>query len=205
MLADTIVRRWQDHQPLHRLEGIYARDGLELASSTMCGWHAELAELARPLVDAMCEDALEAPYLCVDATGVLVQAKERCRSGALLGVSRPSRHVLFEFSRRHDAEAVDTVLADYKGYLVADAHTVYDHLYKKGEVVEVGCWAHCRRYFFKALPSDPERARIALEHIGTLFRVERTMASSPRKKKRLARQEQSSPSSTLLRLVRCRS
>jgi transposase len=31
MLADSIVRRWQDHQPLTRLEGIYARDGLELS------------------------------------------------------------------------------------------------------------------------------------------------------------------------------
>jgi transposase len=47
-LADTVVRRWQDHQPLHRLEEIYRRDGLDLARSTMCGWHATLAELARP-------------------------------------------------------------------------------------------------------------------------------------------------------------
>ncbi len=29
MLADTIVRRWQDHQPFNRLEGIYAREGLD--------------------------------------------------------------------------------------------------------------------------------------------------------------------------------
>jgi transposase len=39
MLADTIVRRWQDHQPLNRLEDIYAREGLDLAKSTMCTWH----------------------------------------------------------------------------------------------------------------------------------------------------------------------
>jgi transposase len=45
MLADTIVKRWQDHMPLHRLEGMYARDGIELARSTMCGWHATLADL----------------------------------------------------------------------------------------------------------------------------------------------------------------
>ena len=38
LLADTIVKRWQDHLPLHRLEGIYARDGVELARSTVCGW-----------------------------------------------------------------------------------------------------------------------------------------------------------------------
>src|SRR5262245_27245610 len=37
MLADTIVRRWQDHMPLNRLEDAYARDGVELARSTVCG------------------------------------------------------------------------------------------------------------------------------------------------------------------------
>ena len=72
MLADTLVKRWQDHLPLHRLEGIYARDGLELARSTMCGWHEQLLPLVQPLVDAMRADAFEQPYLCTDATGVLV-------------------------------------------------------------------------------------------------------------------------------------
>jgi hypothetical protein len=35
MLADTIVRRWQDYQPLNRLESIYVREGLPLAKSTL--------------------------------------------------------------------------------------------------------------------------------------------------------------------------
>jgi transposase len=78
MLADTIVKRWQDHMPLNRLEDMYARDGLELARSTMCGWHAALADIVKPLIAAMREDAFAQPYLCVDATGVLVQQKERC-------------------------------------------------------------------------------------------------------------------------------
>ena len=66
------------------------------------------------------------------------------------------------------------MLAGYKGYLVADAHSVYDHLYSTGDVVEVACWAHARRYFFKALSSDPERAERGLALIKGLFRVERT-------------------------------
>jgi transposase len=40
-----IVKRWQDHLPVNRLEDIYARDGLELARSTMCGWHTALRKL----------------------------------------------------------------------------------------------------------------------------------------------------------------
>jgi transposase len=73
LLADTIVRRWQDHLPLHRLERIYGREGLELARSTICGWHEALGGLVKPLLDAMWADARGAPYLCTDATGVLVQ------------------------------------------------------------------------------------------------------------------------------------
>ena len=192
-LADTIVRRWQDHQPLNRLEVVYARDGLDLSRSTLCTWHGELGELARPLHEAMFIDALGSPYLCVDATGVLVLAKERCHNGHFWVLVAPDRHVLFRYSESHDGAAVDKLLPGYHGHLVADAHIVYDHLYKTGNVVEVGCWAHARRYWWKALGSDPERANIALVYIGSLFRIERTIASSPRKKKREVRQEKSKP------------
>jgi transposase len=49
LLADTIVRRWQDHQPLNRLESIYGREGLAIPKSTICTWHEQLAELVQPL------------------------------------------------------------------------------------------------------------------------------------------------------------
>jgi transposase len=193
MLADTIVKRWQDHLPLNRLEDIYARDEIDLSRSTMCGWHAELAELVQPLIAAMRQDALEQPYLCVDATGVLVQAKHKCRTGHFWVLVAPERHVLYEYSAQHTADAVDGFLAGYQGYLVADAHVVYDHLYRQGDVVEVNCWAHARRYFFKALESDRERAEIALGLIGGLFRIERSLADSPRKKKERIRNKHSRP------------
>lgn len=193
MLADTIVRRWDDHTPLNRLERVYGREGIILARSTMCGWHEQLVPLVRRVVEAMFEDAFNAPYLCTDATGVLVQAKEKCRKGHFWVLVVPERHVLFRFSHRHDSQAVDDLLKGYEGYLVADAHVVFDHLYVDGNVVEVGCWGHGRRYWFKTLPSDPERAKIALGLMVKLFRIERTIAGSPRKKKEKARQKQSKP------------
>jgi transposase len=191
LLADTIVRRWQDHLPLHRLEQVYAREGLELARSTMCGWHAELAPLARLVVDAMWDDAWRSPYLCTDATGVLVQAKEKCRTGHFWIVVAPERHVLYAYSPKHDSAAVDELLGGYRGYLVADAHAVYDHLYRTGDVIEVACWSHARRYHWKALESDPERARQALALIGELFRIERTIADAPTRKREVVRASES--------------
>ena len=76
---------------------------------------------------------------------------------------------------------------------MADEHAVYDHLYATGDIVEVNCWAHARRYFFKAIESDPERAKIALGFIGALFRIERTIADSPRKKRQTIREKRSRP------------
>ena len=192
-IADTIVRRWQDHCPLNRLEDIYARDGMELARSTMCGWHEQVADLAEPIVDAMLRDAFTQPYLCTDATGVLVQAEEQCRRAHFWVLVAPERHVLYRYSHRHDSEAVDRLLAGYKGHLVADAHSVYDHLYKDGDVIEVGCWAHGRRYFHKALGSDPVRAEHALSLIRGLYRVERSIAAAPRKKREETRRQKSRP------------
>lgn len=193
LLADTIVKRFQDHLPLHRLERIYGREGLELSRSTVCDWHQSLAALATSLIAAMWTDALTAPYLCTDATGVLVQAKERCTNGHFWTVIAPDKHVLFNFSERHDKAAVDEMLQGYEGYLVADAHAVYDHLFATGKVTEVGCWAHARRYFFKALDTDPTRAREALGLIGQLFRFERTHSTAPPEQRKLAREREAKP------------
>ena len=189
------MRRFQDHLPLNRLEGIYAREGLEMARSTLCSWHEQLADLARPLVEAMWEDGLSAsPYLCTDATGVLVQAKGAMSAGTLLGgggARAPRPLPLLEKAQQPGRRP--NCSRDYEGYLVADAHAVYDHLYADGKVVEVGCWSHCRRYFFKALSSDPERSREALAYIRGLFDLERAQASAPRKKRQQAREEKSRP------------
>ena len=141
----------------------------------------------------MLKDAFTAPYLCTDATGVLVQAKEQCRRAHFWVLIAPERHVLYRYTHAHNSAAVDVLLAGYKGYLVADAATVYDHLYKNGDVVEVACWAHTRRYFFKALGSEPELAKHALALIKGLFRIERAIQTAPRKKREQIRREQSRP------------
>lgn len=134
--------------------------------------------MIKPLVEAMWVDARGAPYLCTDATGVLVQAPERCRRGHFWVVIAPERHVLFAYTAKHDSASIDGLLGDYEGYLVADAHAVFDHLYKRGTVIEVACWAHACRYW-KALETDPERARKALAFIGGLFGVDRACATAP--------------------------
>ena len=63
----------------------------------------------------------------------------------------------------------------YSGYLQADAYGGYDGIYLKsnGAIEEVACWAHCRRYWFKAREEDPARAHHALAIVSRLYEVER--------------------------------
>jgi transposase len=181
LLADTIVKRWVEHQPLHRMERTYGREGYDVNRSTICGWHESVAVLTAPIVVAMWEDARRnSAYLCTDADG---------RAGAGTSTSAavphffvvvaPEKHDLFGYSTKHDSAAVDRLLAGFTGKLVADAHSVFNHLYESGDVIECGCWAHTRRYFFKALSSDAARANHALELIRKLFALERAWATAP--------------------------
>lgn len=193
MLADTVVKRWQDHLPLHRLESIYRREGIELNRSTVSGWHLELAELAQPLIGAMHADALAQPYVCVDATGVLVQDRERCRTGHFWVLVAPPKHVLFQFSEKHDGAAVDRLLPDYRGIVVADAHVVYDHLYGPEQATEAGCWSHTRKYVLDALRVDPVLVWEPFQLIQTLFKIERGIKRAPPPEREKLRREQSGP------------
>ena len=198
LLAETVVRRWQDHLPINRQEAMYARDGWEIPRSTMCEWHIRLATLCDPLVAAMWKDALEQEVLLTDATGVLVQAKEKCRRAHFFVVVAPKRHALFRFTLKHNKQAVDGFLKGYAGYLVADAHTVYDHLYNGqtpggATAVECGCWAHCRRYFFKALLAQPEMAKTGLALIKPLFDLEREWKNLTPEARLVQRRDHSAP------------
>jgi transposase len=183
LLANVIVRRFDDHLPYNRLVNVYEREGMRLGRSTLYGWLDALRGLFAPLIAAILGDARTAPYLCIDATGVLVQAPQKCSRGHFWVLVVPGRHVIFAFSRAHDSKAVDELLGGYGGYVVADAPTVYDHLYGDGGATEVGCWGHARSYFFKTLGSEPEIAKQFLDNLRVMFLLERKFADKPRKQR----------------------
>jgi len=195
-LAETVTLRFEDHMPANRLQKRYKREGFDIVRSTLCRMHINLANLCVPLIKSMWADAMEkSAYLCTDATGVRVQAKKKCTHGHFWVVIAPERHVLFRFTHDHNAMAVDSLISvyGYKGVLVSDAHSVYAHLYEDGDIVKAGCWAHCRRYFLKALDSEPERANEALLLIRKLFLLERELKDTKPKQRKAARQQRAGP------------
>jgi transposase len=62
-----------------------------------------------------------------------------------------------------------------------------------GRVIEVGCWAHARRYFWEAKATDTPRALTALGFIQALYRVEAEAKALDADARRVRRQAEARP------------
>jgi transposase len=171
------VSKYADHQPLYRHAGIFKRFGVELSRSTMCDWMAVAAELLEPIVKLMLSRILTSKVVQNDDTTVPVQdhAGKGIKTGRLWASvgDHYNHYVVYCYTPDHSATGPQEIFKDFEGYLQADAASVYDHLYKSKQIIEVGCMMHARRKFYEARTSDPERSHQALAWITLLYDIER--------------------------------
>ena len=216
LLAQLVASKYADHLPLHRLERILGRSGVALARSTMGAWMAEVAALLNPVVALMASIVRESRALHTDATKMPFldpAVKGKSLSGQMWVYVGDRDHPfdVFDFCRDHSARGIDAFVRanGYRGYLNADALNVYDHLFKDGTILELGCWVHCRRHFYDAKESDPARAHLVLARIRQLYAVEAEAGQRSADRqlggpaaddvRRTLRQEKSLPEITALR------
>lgn len=195
LLAHVLCAKFADKSPFRRQEGIYAREGVHLSAATMCGWACAGHELARHVVGAMIDDALtNAHWIATDSTGVLVQANQKCRRGHYWVFVSDNGHVVFRYSPKCSKQEPLAFFGGFRGKVIADASSVYDALFRLPDgPTESGCWAHARRYFYKALPSDRERALGGIGFANKLFELERELAKLPPSTRLRLRQERAGP------------
>jgi transposase len=176
-IANVIVSKYDDVLPLHRQERISARHGFTLPRSTQCGWLAVAFALLCRIVLAMFDEA-KAKAFCIatDATGAPVQKAGGCRRWHVFTFIADNGHIVFRWVNEHSGNAISTLLSGFHGHLLSDASPIYNVLYREFGIVAVYCWAHVRRTFWRALPTDKDLATEALSIISKLFEVERESA-----------------------------
>jgi transposase len=196
LLARIVIDKYLDGMPLHRQEDRFARDGVRLDRGTMCRWLEDLgATFGATVIQAARADALATAFcLATDATGVLVQpdrsqqTRQPCRRGHYFVQIADRDHVFFEYLPRETSAAVGELFKGFKGYVQADAKSVYDALFRPpdGEgdstgppPTEVGCWSHARRKFWEATVAKSVAAREGLARITRLFALERQVRGRP--------------------------
>jgi transposase len=199
LLAQVIVAKTADHLPLHRQEKIFERHGVDISRKTMCGWLAQCADLLKPLYGSLQQVLFQSKVIGTDDTGVKVLDVKLpfARTGRIWPYYGDPHHpvIVYDYTATRERAGPEEFLKGYRGYLQADAYGGYDAFFKdpvRG-LIEVGCWAHARRYFHKALESDQPRMGPALLLIAQLYRVEKQARGwTPEDRLRL-RQLQSRP------------
>ena len=164
-VAHLVTSKFALGVPHYRLERDLLDQGMRLDRGLMSRYVEHAGNtLGATVVAAMWRDAVaHGQMISTDATGASIQptkAKDgkslACKKGHFFTAVVDADAVLFAYVERHTSEAVKALFGEFRGLLQADASSVYEVLARgrppdtDDGVVLVGCWAHCRRYFFEA-------------------------------------------------------
>lgn len=178
ILAQIAVSKFIDHLPFYRQIQIFKRQHLNISPSTIGGWFNATCTLIEPLYDALEKQVLyDSDYLQADESPIGVQdshKKGSLHQGYMWLFRNPENGlVLFVYHKGRSRAAPEKVLEHFTGMLQTDGYKVYQALNTKGDITLMGCMAHARRYFEKALDNDKERSAYVLKQMQRLYAMER--------------------------------
>ena len=217
-LAHIVVAKFCDHLPLYRQAEIYARSGLDIDRSQLAEWLGHVAWLLKPLVERIADHVMAGRVIHADDTpvDVLAPGAGKTKTGRLWVYLRDERNhagsappaVLYRYTPDRKGEHCRAELADFTGWLHADGYAGFGRLYEIAgmkssdaallhgppRVAEVACWSHVRRGFWDEWASHKSAiAKEALDRIGAMFDIERTIAGAPPDIRRAVRQRTARP------------
>jgi hypothetical protein len=187
MLARVIVQKFRFGMPFFRQEEQFVADGIELDRGTMARSVEEIGACLGAIVLACADDARKHAFcLCTDATGVAIRPeplpdgrRQPCRKGHFFVVLADRKHVFFEFQPKHTSAVVCEMFRGFSGYIQADAHAIYDALFRGDAVddaseppTEVACWSHARRRLWEAAVCGFAVGREGLLRIRKLYELD---------------------------------
>lgn len=189
LLSHIAVSKYVDHLPLYRQAKMFKRDyNWDIPKNTLVGWIGSICTLLEPLYNALKQEILDSEILQADESPIKVleysassgdpPAKKRNKilQGYQWVYFAPIKNlVLFDYQPSRSQKAAEKVLSYCTAEFVqCDGYKVYENISaSKKNIVLLGCLAHARRYFEKALDSDPKRANIALNSIKDIYLQER--------------------------------
>lgn len=191
------ISKYADHMPLERQVRMMRRFGLRVTSQTLWDMLETLARLLEPLPERIHKYLLSQTVLGADETHwkLLKKGSKTTTPRWYVWTVCCASAVLYRIydTRAHTAAA--ELLKGFSGKLVSDGYSVYPKLVKDGIInaINVFCWSHVRRAFFKATKFFPE-AKHYVDLIDSLFRVDRQCPGPPGSPELLAaRQKDSKP------------
>jgi transposase len=185
-IVAMLVNKYCDHLPMHRQVGRLVKNAkVKIAESSICRWRDQVADQLEPLVKLMKSELKKSYCINTDASPApvrLPEEKGRIVSGNTYvyigGDDAP--YNIFDVQPNQSAKPIYEFLAGYSNHVQCDAHGNYDSLFAPKNPVsgrsppkEVGCHAHCRRYFVKAQEDEPDWVKQFLTLYKNLYKIEK--------------------------------
>lgn len=204
LLAHITTAKYVDGLPLYRQERQFERLGIELPRATMARWMIELGQThVVPLINLLGDQLLDAPLVHMDETTVQVLKSAKAPTTDhwmwVRTAGPPGRRiVLFDYDPSRGGQVPKRLLAGYEGILLSDGYEPYEAVAQAQSLVHAGCMAHVRRRFedarkVHASSGADSRARIALDCIGELYRIERSIKAAEPEERLAVRTAHSAP------------
>ena len=181
---------------------------IELGRNTMARWMVKSTQRLQPLWNLLEDQLLSSPYLHGDETPiqVLKEPDKTAQSRSYMWVRAsglPDKKViLFDYAPGRGGNIAQQLFAGYQGYLQTDDYAGYNAVCTENEITQLGCWAHARRKFIEAQKAHKTpkgqkpkngKADVALNLIGKLYGIERTIKDKTHEERHQIRQRDSLP------------
>ncbi len=205
MIAHLLAMKYVLGVPFHRYEQQTAREGFKIDRGTMCRYAEHVGATLGCIVEAARKEAIATAFcIATDATGVAVQPtriegkRQACKKGHFFVSLADRDHVFLDFQAKHTSLTVWEMFKGFRGYVQADAHAIYDALFKglppegaaekPGQCgpppIEVGCFSHARRKYWEAAVCKHPLGLEGVRRIDAIFDADRALADlSPAQRK----------------------
>lgn len=179
-VAWAMYQKYVNAMPLYRQEKDWENSGIKLSRTTLANWIIKCSEIyLNPVNDYLKTRFLESKSIHVDETPIQVLKEEgrKLSTKSYMWVYRSGKYednqiVLYDYNPARNGDLPQKFLNTFSGYMHTDGYAGYN---KVVGVTRCGCWAHVRRYFVEAMPSNPSRiteAQKGRDYCDALFRIE---------------------------------
>ena len=204
-VAHLMTQKYVMGSPLYRQAAEFKRSGILLTRQTMSNWLLKATDSwLVPIYNELHKQLVAGKRLHADETPlqVLHEPGRKATSKSYMWLYRTSGDtkkaiVLYEYQPTRKAEHPQKFLEGFSGWLHTDGYPGYNGLPEAVHVV--GCWAHARRYFEKAVRTAPKSeqytgaAAVGLAYCTKLFKIEENLADKSPEDRYKQRQEQAKP------------
>jgi len=188
-----LLSRFDDHLSYYNLErNFLERYGAVIPRQQMVQWVEKIAHLLQAIYWLIWEELKSGNYLQIDESPVKVldpEVKGKAAQGYLWFYSMPGGYVFLEFHQSRGRDGPRERLRGFRGTMQTDGYELYDALRREqpDQLRRIGCTAHARRRFYKALLESCSESLWFIGQMRQLYQLERELKNCPPAERRRGR------------------